>query len=394
MIDFPIAGRLSLVDLSAVVKIKEQATELEASGTDLVYLLRGEPNFSTPIHIVQAAHEALLAGHTQYSPPLGVRPLRVAIAERVERDFHYMPDPDAEILVTTGATMGIYIALQAIVEPGDEVIVLDPSYDPYASAVRLAGGVPVTVASEYQDGHFTIPQAGLEQAMNNRTRAILFSNPWNPTGSVLSEEELKRLTQMAETYNLWLVVDEIYEHIIFDDHRHVHLAALSAAAQARTITLNSFSKSYAMTGWRLGYTLAKAPLIEAMMTIAQQFSRSAATFVQYAGVAALRGSQTPVTEMQIAYSRRRQIITDALQEAGLNSYRPPEGTFFAFVDVRPLGEDDQDIAHYLLRQAGVVTVPGSVYGTGGKGFLRLSFAADDATLMRGMERILKAIRMI
>jgi aspartate aminotransferase len=162
MIDFPIAPRLSLVDLSAVVKIKAQATELEANGAQLVHLLRGEPDFATPAHIVQAAHAAMLAGHTQYPPPLGVRPLRLAIADRVERDFGYRPDPDREVLVTTGATMGIYIALQAIIEPGDEVILFDPSYDPYASAVRLAGGTPVAVEGESVEGHFTLPPERLE----------------------------------------------------------------------------------------------------------------------------------------------------------------------------------------------------------------------------------------
>lgn len=392
--DFPISGRLSLVELSAVVKIKEQATALEAAGDDLVYLLRGEPDFPTPPHIVQAANEALLAGHTHYPPPLGIRPLRQAIAERVSRDFHYMPDPDAEILVTTGATMGIYIALQAIVEPGDEVILFDPSYDPYASAVRLAGGKPVAVKGESREGHFTVSLEQLEAAINGRTRAILFSNPWNPTGTVMTRAELEQFVALAEAHNLLLIVDEIYEHIIFDDHTHVHLAALSPAARTRTITLNSFSKSYAMTGWRLGYTLAAPPLIEAMMTIAQQFSRSAATFVQHAGVAALRGSQAPVAEMQAAYARRRQIITDALQEAGLTSYRPPEGTFFAFVDVRPLGGEDQAIADRLLHETGVVTVPGSVYGPAGAGFLRLSFATNESTLMRAMERILNALKRI
>lgn len=384
-----IAGRVSDCVPPVVSQIKEKARRLEASGKPLIYLSRGEPDFETPVHIRAAANRALQDGHTHYPPMRGIPELRRAIAGRVGRDFGLLRDPEEEVLVTTGATMGLYIALFALINPGDEVILLDPIYDPYSTLVRLAGGSPIRIEASVKEGRFSVSSQDLENAATKRTKAILINNPWNPTGSVMTPEEISVLVDYAEAHDLILICDEIYEKIVFDDRKHYNLAASSPLARKRTVTVNSFSKTYAMTGWRLGYNLAPPPLTQAMLHIAQQFSRSAASFVQHAGVAALNGPQEAVDKMVDHYARRRERITKLISHSDLHAGRPPEGTFFYFLDIRKYGMDAQSLADLLMEQSGVVTVPGSLYGPAGEGFLRISFAYSEDTLQRGLEALIR-----
>jgi len=390
--NFKSAARVSQVSPPAIARILEKQRRLEANGVQLTSLLRGEPDFDTPTYIVEAATRALRDGQTHYTPAHGIRALREAVSHRVARDFGFDPDPDEEIIITTGATLGIFTALQAVINPGDEVILFDPVYDPYPSVVRLAGGVPVRAQSAMRDGHFSVENQTITALLTERTKAILINNPWNPTGSVMTATELNELVELAEQHDLVLIADEIYEALTFDGHTHMNLASLSETARARTITVNSFSKTYAMTGWRIGYTVAPPSLTKAMRLIVQQCSRSAATFVQYAGVAALDGPQEPVQRMVAAYARRRALSTESLLAAGLDTFHPPEGTFFVFLDIRSHGKDSQTVADYLLKQARVVTVPGSVYGPGGEGFIRLSFAYDEETLQSGIDAIVTSLQ--
>lgn len=382
-----LADRISQLTTPAVAQFTARARELEARGRSLIYLVRGEPDFDTPAHICQAASQALEAGQTHYPPPQGIPELRQAVADRMQRDFSLELDPDQEVLVTSGATMGFFIAVQAILNPGDEVLLFDPSYDPYSTAVRTAGGVPVRVPTEAREGHFFVSPAAVEGSLTERTRAVVINSPWNPTGSVLRPDELADLVSIAAERDLVLIADEIYEKLVFDDHVHTCLAALSSQARARTVIVNSLSKTYAMTGWRLGYNLAPPPLIQAMLRVAQQFSRSATTFVQHAGVAALNGPQEPTNRMMQAYARRREFVRQSLARVEGPDFSPPEGTFFAFLNVRDLG-DDRALADWLLEETGLVLIPGSVYGPSGEGFLRLSFAYSDETLQQGMEALL------
>jgi aspartate/methionine/tyrosine aminotransferase len=229
-------------------------------------------------------------------------------------------------------------------------------------------------------------------ALSTRTKAILFSNPWNPTGSVMSGHELENLVDVAEVYGLILIADEIYEKITFDGCAHRNLASLSPRAKARSIIVNSFSKTYAMTGWRIGYNLAPPPLVGAMHSIAQQFSRSAATFTQLAALAALEGSQATVMDMVTSYASRRRVLAQAFNEQSRLAFTVPEGTFFAFVDVRRFGKDSQTTADFLLEHAHVVCIPGSVFGQGGEGYIRLSFAYEEEVLSRGVGAIIEALQ--
>ena len=389
-----IAARVADITPPAVTQTQQKARRLEARGIKLTYLMRGEPDFDTPAHICQAAVAALQRGETHYPPVQGLPALRQAVAGRMARDFDLAIDPEGEALITTGATMGLYAAVQAVVNPGDEVIVFDPVYDPYPAVVRMAGGTPVRVPAQAENGHFAVSQAALEAALSRRSKAIILNTPWNPTGAVMTRDELVALADLAEARNLILIVDEIYEAITFDGRRHYHLAALSPQARVRTITVNSFSKTYAMTGWRLGYNIASPALTGAMLAIAQQFSRSAATFIQHAGVAALTGPQEAVAQMRETYAQRRKFISHSLQQIGLTTFTPPEGTFFALVDIRPFGLDAQRMADYLLEEARLVTIPGSAYGPAGEGYIRLSFAYHEDVLSQGMEALGEALRRL
>jgi aspartate aminotransferase len=389
----PVATRIAGIKPPAVSALLEQASAIEAGGTQLTYLLRGEPDFDTPAHICAAATEALQLGHTHYPPARGIRQLRRAVADRMQRDFGSSFDADAEILVTAGATEGMYIALHAVVESGDEVILFEPGYDPYPSAVRLAGGVPVLVAAQNRGGRMTFHPDDVIRALTRKTKAMVLCNPWNPTGTVMTRPELATLVDIATAHDLVLIADEIYEKIVFDGVPHINLASMSREARARTITVNSFSKSYAMTGWRIGYNLAPSALTQAMLRVQQQLSRSAATFVQHAGTAALNGPQEAVSAMLQQYKARRQVIIDAFSQDNRFELCSPQGTFFAFLSIRQFGMSSEAMAHYLMEHARVVTVPGSVYGPSGEGHIRLSFACNEGVLRQGVEAIVDGLRV-
>jgi aspartate/methionine/tyrosine aminotransferase len=346
------------------------------------------------VHICEAAIKSLQKSDTHYTAPNGIPELRHAIAERMLRDFGMSLNPDEEVIVTSGATMGFYIAIQAIVNPGDEVILLDPVYDPYRSVISMSGGVPIYLPTIPENGHFFVPPESILKAISSNTKAILINNPWNPTGSVMTFEELQTLINIADAHSLILIVDEIYEHLVFEGHQHHCLASISPQARDRTITINSFSKTYAMTGWRLGYNIAPPNLTNAMLRVAHQFSRSATNFVQHAGVSALRESQAATQTMVQTYSQRRDNLTKKLSELKSSDLQPPEGTFFYFVDIRSYGQDSQNISDYLLNQAHVVTIPGNVYGPGGEGYIRLSFAYDETVLEKGVSAIVKALNKL
>lgn len=372
---------------TAVNSILAEVRSLQAQGRDLVSLMRGEPDLKTPSHIVAAAEAALRAGRTSYPDNRGEMPLREAVALKLERDNGLRYDPGSEILVTTGATFGIHSALSAVLDPGDEVIVPDPVYDAYLSPIRLAGGVPKLAASRIEGGRFQVTREALEAVCTHATRAMLLNTPWNPTGAVLSADELAVVAGFARDHDLWLISDEIYEAITYDGHRHVSPVAAIPELRGRTILVNSLSKTYAMTGWRVGYCAAPAEVIRAMFLVLQQSSRGPATFIQDASAVALRESQACVAEMAAEYTRRRSRVIEAL--AGIRGCRviAPEGGFFAMLDCRELGQSSDAIRKRLLEEYGVVVVNGSAYGPSGEGTLRVSFASGGAALERGLDRL-------
>ncbi len=384
---FALSPRVAGLRPTAVNTILAEVRRVRATGRTVVSLMRGEPDLPTPAHITRAAIDALGRGRTGYPDNRGELACREAVAQKLARDNGLAYDPGTEVLLTSGATFGIHAALTAVLGDGDEVLLPDPVYDAYQSPVRLAGGRVRPVRATLEGGRFTLTAEALHAAVTPRTRILLLNTPWNPVGTVLREEELRAVADVVIRHDLVLISDEIYEALVYDGFRHVSPAALDPALRARTILVNSLSKTYAMPGWRVGYCAAPAAFIDAMFLVLQQSSRGPATFVQDAAVAALVGPQAPVAEMLAVYARRRAQVADAL--AGLSGVRvlSPEGGFFAMVDVRELGRSSDEVRRHLLEEAGVVVVHGAAYGAGGEGTLRVSFASGGDALADGLVRL-------
>lgn len=382
-----LASRTRALAPTAVNSILAEVRELRRQGRSPVSLMRGEPDFSTPPHIVEAACQALRDGRTGYPDNRGEPALRQAVAEKLLRETGARYDPDTEILITSGATFGIYAALMAALNEGEEVLLPDPIYDAYVSPIRLAGGRPRPVRARIEGGRFRLTAEALEAVWTPACKLLLLNTPWNPTGTVFTREELAAIADFCERRRLLLVSDEIYEAITYDGRRHVSPASLGAAVRARTLLVNSFSKTYAMTGWRVGYCAGPRPLIEAMYLVLQQSSRGPATFVQDAAVAALRGPQDCVLQMREEYARRRAAVVEALRDVEGAQVLSPEGGFFAMVDVRAFAMPSNEIRRRLLCDHEVVVVHGAAYGAGGEGTLRVSFASGGDNLARGLARL-------
>ena len=383
----PLATRTTHLKPTAVNAILGEMRQLQAQGRDIVSLMRGEPDFATPDHIAAAAQEAIRAGRTRYPDNRGEPALRAAIAGKLRRDNGVVYDAGAEILVTTGATLGIQAALLALVNDGDEVLLPDPVYDAYASTVGMAGGTVRSIPCPMRQGRFILDAAALEAAMTPRARVLILNTPWNPVGTVFSDTELRELAAVIERHHLTLISDEIYEAITYEGARHISPASLSPAMRERTVVVNSLSKTYAMTGWRVGYCAAPPPVTQAMFLVLQQTSRGPATFVQDAAAAALAGPQDAVRLMGEEYTRRRAAVMQALGSIPRVAVLPPEGGFFSMVDVRGLGLTSDDIRRRLLHDAGVAVVHGAAYGPSGEGTLRVSFGSGGALLAEGLRRL-------
>jgi aspartate aminotransferase len=385
------AERVAALRPTAVNRVLQEAKQCQGN---LVSLMRGQPDTPTPMHIVEAAEKALRDGHTGYPDNQGEPILRQAVAEKLWRDNDLTYEPDREILVTDGATAGLFAALAVLIQAGDEVLLPDPIYDAYASPIAVWGGKAIPVPSAIRDGRFTIDRQALEAAVTPRCRVLLLNTPWNPTGAVFTQAELRQCMEFAAAHDLFVISDEIYETLVYDGRRHVSPANLSADARQRTIVVNSLSKSYSMTGWRVGYCAGPAEVIRAMLLVLQQFSRGPAMFVQDAAACALNADQGGVRKMAAEFQERRDRVVRAL--TGLPGVTPlvPEGGLFVMVDVRALGRPSDEVRRFLLEDAGVVVIHGSAYGAGGEGTLRVSFAGGGATLDQGLDRLRNGLQKL
>ncbi len=380
------AGRISLLKPTAVNSILAEVRALQAQGRTLVSLMRGEPDFATPEHIVEAATRALQSGRTKYPDNRGEIALREAVAAKLHASNSLDYDPGSEILITDGATLGLFTALMALVGSGDEVLVPDPIYDAYQSPIRLAGAMPRPVRSEKHERRFRLTIEALEAAYTPACRLLLLNTPWNPVGTVFTRAELAEIGDFVRRRNLMLLSDEIYETITFG-RPHTSPPAVSEELKERCILVNSLSKTYAMPGWRLGYCAGPREVVQSMFLILQQASRGPATFVQDAGVAALKGPQDCVAQMRDEYAARRSKTLDALSGIRSAEVLPPEGGFFAMVDVSRSGMSSNDVRKRLLNEYGVVVVHGRAYGEAGEGTLRVSLGSGGENLERGLQRL-------
>jgi aspartate aminotransferase len=370
-----------------LAEVSECQLQAKAQGRNLVSLMRGEPDLATPAHIVEACARALKNGRTAYPDNRGEEIFREAVVQKLERDNGLRFDAGTEVLATTGATFGIYAALMALLEDGGEVLLPDPIYDAYQSPIRLAGGCIRSVSSEILDGRFTISEEALEAAWTPDARGLILNTPWNPVGTVLSRDELLAVTRFCQRRKVTLISDEIYETITYDGCKHISPLVVAPELRDQCILINSLSKTYSMTGWRIGYCAGPAPLIQAMFMVLAQSSRGPATFIQDAAAEALTGSQDCVAEMREEYARRLEQVLAGLADIPNVRMLRPEGGFFAMADVRGLKIPSNEIRKRLMWDHGVVVVHGAAYGPGGEGTLRVSFASGGETLERGLARL-------
>jgi len=367
-----------LVEESATIRMGDRARSLRADGADVINLGSGTPDFTTPEHVIRAAKDALDAGHTRMGPTAGLPALRRAIADKLARENGIDAAPDA-VGVTPGSKFALFAAIRSLLRDGDEAVLLDPSWVSYAAMIRLAGGDPTRITLDPSTG-FTLGGVDLAGRVTDETRALVFSNPANPTGAVFSRAELERVRDVAVEHDLWVIVDEIYERLVHDGE-HVSLASLPGMAD-RTITTNGFSKSYAMSGWRLGYLAGPRPVVDAVRTLQSQAVSSAPTVAQHAAVAALEGPQDAVERMRRTYASRIDAGLDVLADAGIGAHRP-DAAFYLFV---PVGtDDDVALAEALLEEHGVSTTPGSPFGV--PGHLRIACTVPEERLVEGLDRI-------
>lgn len=388
------ASRLSVVQPSASMAVSGMAKALSDAGHDVIDLGLGEPDFDTPAHIVEAAHEAALAGKTRYEPTAGAPELKQAIIGKLSRENDLTFNPD-EIIVSNGAKQVIFNALMATLEPGEEVLLCAPHFDTYKTMTLVLGGVPKILPCVAEDG-FRLTPAALEEAISEKTRWLFLNSPSNPAGAAYAAADLAALGDVIARHPRLLVLsDEIYEHITFDNMPFTAFAAACPDLRERTLTVNGVSKAFAMTGWRIGYGAAPRDLISEMAKVQSQVTSGACAIAQAAAAAALNGPQDDVARFREAFERRRNLVVAAVEEIPGLTLAPPGGAFYTFIGcaayigaTAPDGtviEDDIGFTKYLLNEGKVAAVPGSAYSL--SPFFRLSTAASDDKLTAAMQRI-------
>jgi aminotransferase len=364
--------------------------DIVATMPDVISLGIGEPDFVTPQPILQAGVNSLLEGETGYTSNSGIYELREAVASHLQQLYGVGFHPNGEIVMTVGVSEALYLAMTALLNPGDEVIIPTPCFVSYPAEVVLAGGVPVEIPSRYEDDFQPNPRA-IETAITSKTKAILVGYPNNPTGAVASKEILLEIALIAEANDLIVISDEIYDQLVYGVE-HVCFASLPNM-RPRTLLLGGFSKDYAMTGWRIGYAAGPAEIIKGLLLVHQYSIMCAPTASQKAAIEALKSGKEHVEAMRNEYNRRRQLIVGGFNEIGLPTFEP-KGAFYAFPDISSTGLDDDAFAEKLLMEANVAVVPGSAFGPGGKGFVRCSYATAYEKIEQALERIYNFVRMV
>ncbi|MSP12406.1 MAG: pyridoxal phosphate-dependent aminotransferase [Chloroflexi bacterium] len=383
-----IASRMSRLGTETAFEVLARARALEAQGKTIIHLEIGEPDFDTPANVVQAGVKALQSGHTHYTPSAGIPELRRAIAEHICRS-RGLPDvqPD-EVVVTPGAKPIMYFVIISLVEEGDEVIYPNPGFPIYESMINFVGGkaVPLPLREERQ---FCFDVDEFRSLVTDRTRLIILNSPGNPTGGVLSLEDLAAVAEVAVERDIPVLSDEIYEQLLYEGE-HVSIATFPGMRQ-RTIILDGFSKTYAMTGWRLGYGIMPVDLAQHVTRLMTNSNSCTAAFTQLAGVEALKGPQESVAQMKVAFRQRRDIFVKGLNQIPGIRCIMPAGAFYAFPNVSGTGISSAEMADYLLYEAGVATLKGESFGAYGKGYLRLSYANSIENLEKALNQIDQAL---
>ncbi len=374
-----VSERLQRVPASGIRKFFDLLATIE----DVISLGIGEPDYVTPQPIRRAAINSIERGETHYTSNYGLMELRQKISALTERRYGVHYDPATEIVVTSGTSEALDIAFRALLDPGDEVLCADPCYVAYAPTTVMAGGC-FTPVPTYSQNDFRLMPGELEQLVSPRSKVLLLGYPSNPTGAVMGREDLVAVGEVAKQHDLAVISDELYDRLTYDG-THTCFSSLDGQKE-RTVLINGFSKAYAMTGWRLGWICAPAPLAEAIMKVHQYVMMSAPTAAQYAGIAALDDGESFVEEMVAEYNRRRRLIVDGFRAIGLPTFEP-KGAFYAFPDIRGTGLTSEEFSELLLTEERVAVVPGSAFGYHGEGHVRACYASSYANIERALERM-------
>ncbi|MDQ0197541.1 aspartate aminotransferase [Neobacillus ginsengisoli] len=387
-----LANRVMALTPSTTLAITAKAKELKEQGVDVIGLGAGEPDFNTPGHILDAAVQSMNEGYTKYTPSAGLPALKKAIIGKLQRDqgLSYKPN---EIIVANGAKHALYTLFQVLLNDGDEVIIPTPYWVSYPEQVKLAGGVPVYIEG-LESNQFKITPEQLIKSITKKTKAVIINSPSNPTGVLYSAEELTELGKICLEENILIVSDEIYEKLVYGDHKHISIAQLSPELKEQTIIINGVSKSHSMTGWRIGYAAGNKEIIEAMTNLASHSTSNPTTTAQYATIAAYNGTQEPVEEMRQAFEKRLEIIYDKLVSIPGFSCVKPQGAFYLYPNVKKAADltgynNVDDFVEALLVEAKVAVIPGSGFGTPDN--IRLSYATSLDQLEKAVSRIHKFV---
>ncbi|MEE0264628.1 MAG: aminotransferase class I/II-fold pyridoxal phosphate-dependent enzyme [Acutalibacteraceae bacterium] len=380
-------NKIKEIKPSGIRKFFDIASEME----NIISLSIGEPDFKTPWHIREAGIASLHAGQTKYTSNKGLTELRNEIARYYHRRFNVKYNGVEECLVTVGGSEAIDLAMRTLINAGDEVLIPQPSFVCYEPLVQMSDGVPVVVETKEEDSFKLMPQL-LENAITEKSKLLVLPFPNNPTGAIMERKELEAIAEIVEKYNLFVISDEIYAELTYNGKKHISFAEIDGM-QERTVVVSGFSKSYSMTGWRLGYSLAPKPLTDAMTKLHQFAIMSAPTTAQYAAIEALRNGDKDVQKMRDEYDMRRRLVVKRFREMGLSCFEP-EGAFYAFPCIKSTGLSSEDFCMSLLKVKSVAVVPGNAFGDSGEGFIRVSYSFSIKHIMEALDRIEEFLKEI
>ena len=378
------------VEGQPMFKVLDKVQKLERSGREILHFELGEPNFDTPPNIVETACNALRSGETHYTSSMGLYEFREVVRQTTNVSRGFLPDIE-QVLVTPGANAIIYLAISCLVNPDEEVIIPDPGFPTYHSAIRYCRAIPVPVPL-YESNQFRLNPDDLRKRITKKTRLIIINSPSNPTGGVMTAEEIDEVARIAEEHDIYLLSDEIYARMVFSGGSRFHTPALRDKCKERTIIINGFSKAFAMTGWRLGVAIGPAEVIEKMGLVVQTIVSCVPPFIQLAGVEAIKGDQSAIAEMLAEYQQRRDVLV-----AGLNGIPgikcvKPEGALYAFPNISGTGMSCEEFTDFALEKAGVALLPGSNFGEYGEGYVRMCYVNSLENIERAIEQLAQAMK--
>ncbi len=383
------ASRTSHLKPEGAYQVLARAQELEASGREIIHLEIGQPDFETFDNIRVAGMRAIAEGQTRYTPPIGIRPLREVIAEEAGKrhGLHFHPD---QVVVSPGAKPNLFFPVMALIEPGDEVIYPNPGFPTYEAMIHVAGGIPIPVPLK-EKHNFSFDLETFHQLVNNHTRMVILNSPSNPTGGVMPNVDLEEIATAAQQFNFWVMSDEIYARLAYDKIYVPSIASLPGMMD-RTIIVDGFSKTYAMTGWRLGYGIMPESLAQVVQLLLTHSIGCTAEFVQIAGIEALTGPQDQVQAVVSEYQVRRDVIVEGLNAIPGITCQRPQGAFYVFPNIKSFDISSSEMANLLLEKAGVAVLPGSAFGEYGEGYLRLTYSNSIENIRRAIHQIGEAVK--